>query len=237
MRLDHNIDVDLFREQGFVILPDILDDDELATLCDACDALLSEPPDDDNGGKGHNIGRGHSRRFLRHRHMDFDGLRDFVLGAEMKHLVSNFLPDGVILFNEQFVVKAANTGASFGWHQDGGYIPFDHDPYVTVWIALDDTTVENGAVFLLPRSPDDTATPVKHWWNEDGKEYVGYDGPDPGIPAEVSAGSIVIFSSLTLHRSSPNVTDRQRRGYVVQYAGAPIIDPSSGEVRGMATSL
>ena len=148
--------------------------------------------------------------------MDFDGLRDFVLGKVMKDLVSNFLNDGVMLFNEQFVVKAANTGASFGWHQDGGYIPFEHDPYVTVWIALDDTTVENGAVFLLPRSPEDTATPVKHWWNEDGKEYVGYDGPDPGIPAEVSAGSIVIFSSLTLHRSSPNVTDRQRRGYVMR---------------------
>ena len=237
MRANRKIDIDLFREQGFLILPDILDEDELATLRDACDTLLSEPPDDDNGGKGHNIGRGHSRRFLRHRHQDFDGLRDFVLGEGMKLLLSNFLDDGVVLFNEQFVVKAANTGASFGWHQDGGYIPFDHDPYVTVWIALDDTTVENGAVFLLPRSPEETTTPVKHWWNEDGKEYVGYDGPEPGIPAEVPAGSIVVFSSLTLHRSSPNVTDRQRRGYVVQYAGAPIVDPSSGEVRGMATAL
>lgn len=237
MKHEQNIDIGMFRDQGYVILPNMLDDTELATLRDVCDVLLSEPPDDDNGGKSHNIGRGHSRRFLRHRHQDFDGLRDFVLGSDMKELVSNFLKDSVFLFNEQFVVKAARTGASFGWHQDGGYIPFDHDPYVTVWIALDDTTVENGAVYLLPRSMGEGTTPVKHWWNEAGKEYVGYDGPDPGIPAEVPAGSIVIFSSLTLHRSSPNVTDRQRRGYVVQYAGAPILDPSSGEVRGMATAL
>ena len=237
MRLSTITGSEDYFEHGYMIFPQLLDASELECLRNVCDTLLREPPDDDNGGKSHDIGRGHDRRFLRHRHADFDELSAFVLGAEMKTFLRPFIGGSPFLFNEQFVVKAAHTGTSFGWHQDGGYIPFAHRPYVTIWIALDDTSVDNGAVFLLPRDRDAGDVPVKHWWNDQEKEYVGYDGSDPGKPAEVPAGSVVAFSSLTLHRSSPNVTDRPRRGYVVQYSGEPIIDPETGENRVFATAL
>ena len=237
MQLATSEGLKFFHKHGYAIFPKALSDSELDTLRCVCDELLSEPPDDDNGGKSHDIGRGHDRRFLRHRHGDYKGLGDFVLGDSMKAFLQPFIGDTPHLFNEQFVVKSARTGASFGWHQDGGYIPFAHRPYLTVWIALDDTTTENGAVFVLPRRPEESDQPNKHWWNEAEKEYVGYDGPDPGIPAEVPAGSVVVFSSLTLHRSSPNTTAKSRRGYVVQYSGEPIIDPSTGKNRLFATAL
>ena len=54
-----------YLRQGFVVLPQILDDEELAVLERSCDTLLAEPPDDDMGGKAHDIGKGHDRRFLR----------------------------------------------------------------------------------------------------------------------------------------------------------------------------
>ena len=79
----------------------------------------------------------------------------------MKTFLRPFIGGSPFLFNEQFVVKAAHTGTSFGWHQDGGYIPFAHRPYVTIWIALDDTSVDNGAVFLLPRDRDAGDVPAK----------------------------------------------------------------------------
>ena len=37
-------------------------------------------------------------------------------------------------------------------------------------------------------------------------DKVGYHGNDPGEPAIVPAGSIVVFSSRTFHRSGPNLT-------------------------------
>ena len=237
MRLSDITDWEDYFDRGYAVFPQLLEAAELDCLRHVCDELLQEPPDDDNGGKSHDIGRGHDRRFLRHRHVDFHALSAFVLGSDMKEFLRPFIGETPFLFNEQFVVKAAHTGSSFGWHQDGGYIPFAHRPYITVWIALDDTTVDNGAVFLLPRDLEAGDSPVKHWWNEQEKEYVGYDGPDPGLPAEVPAGSVVAFSSLTLHRSSPNVTGRPRRGYVVQYSREPIIDPETGKNRGFATAL
>jgi ectoine hydroxylase-related dioxygenase (phytanoyl-CoA dioxygenase family) len=61
----------------------------------------------------------------------------------------------VYLFNEQWVVKGAEKGMKFGWHQDSGYIKFEegdtrHKPYVTCWCTLDDVTEENGTVICFP---------------------------------------------------------------------------------------
>jgi ectoine hydroxylase-related dioxygenase (phytanoyl-CoA dioxygenase family) len=60
------------------------------------------------------------------------------------------LGDTVYLFNEQYVVKAAEQGMPFSWHQDSGFIDYPHRPYLTCWIALDDMTEANGTVYLLP---------------------------------------------------------------------------------------
>ena len=216
-----------YVQNGYVVLQHLLADDELAVLRDACNTLLEEPPDDDKGGRAHNIGRGHDRRFLRHRHEDLPELGGFVLGQDMKRLAATFIGETPHLFNEQFVVKGPRTGASFAWHQDSAYVGFDHKPYLTLWMALDDTTVANGAVFILRRDLSQDQSIAEHRWDEAGKELVGYDGEDPGIPALVPAGSVVAFSSVTLHRSSANITDRSRRGFIAQYSGEPILDPKT----------
>ena len=226
-----------YRHNGCVILRNQLGHDELGVLQDACDHLLLEPPDDDNSGKSHNIGRGQDRRFLRHRHEDLPALRDFILGEDMKRLASTFTGGQPYLFNEQFVVKGPKTGASFAWHQDSAYVGFDHEPYLTLWIALDDATVDNGAVFILPRDLNHDRSIADHRWDADGKELIGYDGGDPGEPALVPAGSIVAFSSVTLHRSSANVTERPRRGFIAQYSSEPIIDPKTGKPKTFAKPL
>ncbi len=226
-----------YQTNGFVILPDQLDEEELAALREACDILLAEPPDDDNAGRSHDIGRGHDRRFLRHRHEDLPKLSAFVLGSATKRLASTFIGNTPHLFNEQFVVKGPRTGASFAWHQDSAYVGFDHKPYVTLWIALDDTTVENGAVFVLPRNLRQDQSITEHRWDQEGKELIGYAGNDPGIAAIVSAGSVVAFSSVTLHRSSPNTTDQPRRGFVAQYSNEPILDPRTGKPKTFAKPL
>jgi ectoine hydroxylase-related dioxygenase (phytanoyl-CoA dioxygenase family) len=60
------------------------------------------------------------------------------------------LGDTIHLFNEQFVVKAADRGLPFSWHQDSGFIPYRHRPHLTCWIPLDDASDANGTVHMLP---------------------------------------------------------------------------------------
>ena len=107
-------------------------------------------------------------------------------------------------------------------------VGFDHRPYLTVWMALDDATEANGCVHVLPRDLDADQSLVAHRRAEDGKEKIGYDGPDPGVPVVVPAGAVVAFSSTTLHRSGGNTTDRRRRAYLAQYSDGPILDPATG---------
>lgn len=225
-----------YRRQGYCVLPVALNMAEREALCDAAEALLAEEADD-GGGRYHDIGRGESRRFLRLRHEDFPAVEAFLLGERMRRLASAFIGPTPHLFVEQFVVKGANTGASFAWHQDGGYVGFEHRPYVTFWIALDAATEENGCIYVLPRDLDRQPHLEPHRWDAENKERVGYEGDDPGIPIECPAGTIVAFSSLTLHRSGANTTAARRRAYVCQYSPEPMIDPATGEPRHFAKPL
>lgn len=225
---------ELFAEQGYLVFENALEPNELGVLRDACQSLLDEPPDDGGHSGRHRIGRGEARRFLAHRHEEFPAVESFLLSGRIGGIIEACTDSGGLLFNEQFVVKGAGKGASFAWHQDGAYVGFDHAPYLTVWIALDDATEENGCVYLIPRNLHDRPNLDPHEWREDDNELNGYSGEDQGIPMVCGAGSIVAFSSLTLHRSGPNVTDKPRRAYVCQYSPEPIRVPGTGELKRFA---
>ena len=226
-----------FQSQGYAVFPDALSAEELDVLRSTCNTLLDEPIDDGGANGTHKIGLGEARRFLRHRHRDFADLNDFVLGETIGKLTSGLLGKPPVLFNEQFVVKGAGKGASFAWHQDGAYVGFDHTAYLTVWIALDDATEENGCVYLLPRDLEANSGIDPHEWQDDTNELNGYFGDDPGLAMTCKAGTVVIFSSLTLHRSGANSTGKPRRAYIAQYSPEPIIDPATGQPKNFATPL
>jgi ectoine hydroxylase-related dioxygenase (phytanoyl-CoA dioxygenase family) len=228
--------ISTFIRQGYGVLPAALTEAELSMLRTTCDTLLDEPPED-GGGETHNIGKGEARRFLRHRHRDFQELAAFLTSPTMARIVENHLGTPGYLFNEQFVVKGAGKGASFAWHQDGAYVGFDHEPYLSVWIALDDATEENGCVYLLPRDLQAQPGLDPHVKIDGTDELNGYFGEDPGLPMTASAGSVVTFSSLTLHRSGENRTTKPRRAYLAQYSPEPIIDPATGQPKRFALPL
>jgi ectoine hydroxylase-related dioxygenase (phytanoyl-CoA dioxygenase family) len=129
------------------------------------------------------------------------------------------------LFCDQYVVKGTDKDSAFSWHQDSGYVHMDSPMYVSCWVTLDDVTLENGTVFLLPYSQLGIKTVVKHVRDPRTNDMVGYFGSDPGIPAVVPAGSIVVFSSYVFHRSGPNLTDKLRRVYLAQFTPQIIRGP------------
>lgn len=145
--------------------------------------------------------------------------------------------DTAYLHNEQFVVKLRDERSSFAWHQDSGYTVYEggaekHAPYLTCWLALDDMSEENGTISLLPYSRAGTRELMEHRWSDEANAMIGYEGDDPGDPVVVPVGTIVAFSSVTLHRSGCNSTDRPRRSYFMAYTPAlfPHADRSKGDV-------
>lgn len=134
------------------------------------------------------------------------------------------------MFNEQFVVKApADAGDgqnSFAWHQDGSYVGFEHQPYLTLWVAIDEANEENGALRILPRNLDSDTSLGPYRVDPATNERICYDGDD-GVLVPAKPGTMVIFSSTTMHASSPNLTNRSRRAWLCQFTPEPIIDPAT----------
>jgi ectoine hydroxylase-related dioxygenase (phytanoyl-CoA dioxygenase family) len=148
------------------------------------------------------------------------------------------LGDTAYLFWEQYVVKGAEAGMKFSWHQDSGYVGYpDHKPYLTCWCALDDMSEENGTVYVMPFSHIGVRSWVKHIRDEESNDLVGYFGAEKGVPAIVPAGSIVVFTSINFHCSGTNSTDTMRRAYLAQYSAEPLLSHDGSRLWGSAEPL
>jgi ectoine hydroxylase-related dioxygenase (phytanoyl-CoA dioxygenase family) len=227
-----------FRDEGFFVLESVLPQTELELLRSECQRFIDERDRemDRLGVDKLDLDHRGSRYFV-HAYGQSPGIERFLRSDVMVEIARAALGDTVYLFNEQYVVKAAEHGMTFSWHQDSGFVEYEHRPYLTCWIALDDVTEANGTVYLLPYSRAGTRNVVAHVRDEETNDLVGYFGDDPGDPVIVPAGSIACFSTTVFHRSGPNTTDRKRRVYVAQYTAEPLLSEDRSRPRMLAQPL
>lgn len=220
-----------FREDGYFILENAIAEEHLQILRDSCDRLIELMHDEmDRLGTDHiHISHRGKRYHIAKKYDQAPRLEEYVFGDLMAEVCKATIGDTAWLFYDQYVVKAAEQGIKFSWHQDSGYLGFFHKPYVTVWAAVDDMTLENGTAYVLPYSTVGIRTMVEHVRDEATGDKIGYFGKESGVAAVVPAGSLVVFSSVVFHRSGANTTDRMRRAYVTQYSAEPIHKPDSEE--------
>lgn len=110
------------------------------------------------------------------------------------------------------------------WHQDEIYIPTRDRSLIGAWIALDDATVENGCLYVIPGSHRPGYLYPQRPHNNDEEfdfapESFGFD-ESAEIPVEVPAGSLVFFNGYLLHRSHKNRSEVYRRVLVNHYMNA-----------------
>lgn len=220
--------VQQYHDQGFCVLKNVIPHAILENLRAECghyvDVMHEEM--DRKGTDTLGISHRNSRYFISRRGLESAKLSEFLFSDLMAQVTQALLGPNVYLFNEQFVVKSAEKGMKFAWHQDGGYVMahggVPHTPYLSCWCPLDDATIENGTVYILPFDRAGTREIQTHVREEGTNDQVGYFGNDPGEPVEAPAGSIVAFTSATFHRSGPNTTDKMRRVYLTQYSSEPL---------------
>lgn len=133
------------------------------------------------------------------------------------------------LYWEQAVAKPPQARTELPWHQDNGYTPLVPEEYVTCWLALDDADEGNGCLWVIPGSHREGTK--RHVNGGAGPFRVGYEGPaGDGLAVPVPRGSVLVFSSLLMHRSGPNTTDRPRRAWIIQFCSAAARSALSGKV-------
>ena len=141
--------------------------------------------------------------------------RRFAAHPVFTGLCHDLIGDDVRLYWDQLVYKKTEKPREFPWHQDNGYTYVEPQQYLTCWVPLTDATLENGCPWVMPGLH--LGGTLHHTFDEP----LGYRclySSEGAAPVEARAGSVVVFSSLTPHRTGPNVTDSVRRTYILQYA-------------------
>ena len=152
-------------------------------------------------------------------------LRDFVSGPCFRDLAWDLIGGDVRLYWDQAVYKKPGTEASFPWHQDNAYTFVEPQQYLTCWLALSDTDLDNGCPWVLPGMHRQGT--LAHRMTDLGWSCL--ENPEGALCLPLRAGDMAVFSSLTPHYTGPNHSEAVRKAYIVQFApeGARVLLPDT----------
>jgi ectoine hydroxylase-related dioxygenase (phytanoyl-CoA dioxygenase family) len=126
--------------------------------------------------------------------------------------------DGIRIWHDQALIKRpwANPTA---WHLDTPFWSFSDRRAISIWVALDDATLENGCLFFIPGSHNITSfDKITIGRNMDGifDKYPQLRNSTP-VAAPMKAGSCSFHNGLTVHGANANMTNGLRRAMTCAY--------------------
>jgi len=226
---------EFYKENGFVVLEDGLNPDEIdalnretAAICRGdrgdvrgVDPALSSADDDET-----------MRRYLciHFPHKVSELMYETLAHPSIANVLTQTVGPNVKCMQSMLFIKASGKPGQ-AWHQDEFYIPTRDRSLVGGWIAMDDATVENGCLWVIPGSHKHGILWPQHQHIDRrfdcGSEsvYFPYQDED-AVPVEVKKGSVVFFNGYLLHRSLPNYAPGGfRRSLVNHYMSAESLLP------------
>ncbi len=229
-------EADFYRENGFLVVENGFSSHEIEALNAEAAAIC-------RGDRGREIngllpgleGESDAEVLQRHLCIHFPDkvsplMREHLGHPTLVNILTNVIGPNVKCMQSMLFIKAAGKPGQ-AWHQDEDYIPTRDRSLTGCWIALDDATVENGCLWVIPGShKPGVLWPMK--FHDDKRfdcAWESYDYPytdDMAVPVEVKAGSVVVFNGYTLHRSLPNrAQSGYRRALVNHYMSAESLLP------------
>ena len=124
------------------------------------------------------------------------------------------------LFHDQALYKPAHHGGPVPWHQDNGYWRCDPATLVSIWMPWDDADEENGCMTMIPGSHKEGAASHGRAATEKGENpalLMAEVDESKAVRVPIKAGYGLLHHCRTLHSTSPNRSDRDRRAMVVHY--------------------
>lgn len=227
--------VEQYARDGFAVLGAALTADEVAAINAEAVRLC-------RGERGE-IRRGYTprpddtdddvlRRYLciHHPHKVSPVIYDALKHPRIVEALTAVIGPNVKAMQSMLFIKAEGKPGQ-AWHQDEFFIPTRDRSLTGVWIALDDATIENGCLWVLPGShqpgiiyPDREQDDPRFDCTVEAYDFP-YDDDD-AVPVEIPAGAAIIFNGYLLHRSLPNTGKHgYRRALANHYMSAESLLP------------
>ena len=131
--------------------------------------------------------------------------------------------DGMVLDYDQLLAKQPyKADAVFAWHQDMAYWPRTPDTRTaTIWLAIDDSTVENGCMRFVPATTHEpNHRPHVPMFGDRGTSHaLGTElrPDDVVVSVPIAKGDCTVHNERVLHGSGGNHTGGHRRAYILAF--------------------
>ena len=141
---------------------------------------------------------------------------------EILTMVGQILGPDIALWNSSLFAKPAADGKRTPWHQDGQYWPIRPLATCTVWIAIDDSTTENGCLRVIPGSHHGQRLRAHRKTDAEdvtlNQELLASEFDEAqAADLVLKAGQMSLHDVYLLHGSEPNVSPRPRRGMTLRF--------------------
>ncbi|HZO90701.1 MAG TPA: phytanoyl-CoA dioxygenase family protein [Chthonomonadaceae bacterium] len=211
--------VALYRENGYLKFGRIFTQAEIEALRQHVDEMIAALPE----GK-------------RPEEMDVPHFTDpwlfrYLTDPRVLDVIEDFIGPDIVLWSSHFIAKPKGDGKAVPWHTDGAYWNRRLDPMevITLWLAVDESTVENGCMRVLPGSHRAMKTAIEAYEPVDKSTNVFHARIPPElidenkvVDLELAVGECHFHDAWTVHGSNPNTSTKRRCGYTMRYMPAHV---------------
>lgn len=228
-------DIDAFNQDGVVPLRQVISPLGIERLALAIEDDIREPGPFFHGYES-DEGRFHGNLRLWESHPTF---RDLCLDSELPAIAQTFFGSQKInLLYDQLFVKEAGMSQRTRWHNDQPYWPIRGRQVLSIWIALDITTADNGRLefvrgshkwdrWFQPEVFGKTDAITQYERNPEFEDIpdIEADREDYDIISwDLEPGDVYVFHAMTVHGAGGNtLSNRRRRGYTIRYIGDDVV--------------
>ena len=213
-----------YRQNGYLAIENLLDASELATWRQAIDRAVDDTvSSNDSHHNQRDPDAYYSRVFVQCVNLwkTHDAVRELALDANLGRMAAELAgATGVRLYHDHALVKAPWANPT-NFHVDNPMDPFYSPQSIMLWVALDDSTLQNGCLYFLPGSHESSRTDISGELGRAGigdliEDYPEWAGIEPQ-PVEGAAGAGIFISGMVAHAAGPNMTLAPRRAFALLY--------------------
>lgn len=135
-------------------------------------------------------------------------------------IASLFVGPDIGLFASHYISKPPYSGQPVLWHQDGAYWPLEPMEVVTLWLAVDESTPENGCVRVIPGSHRQDLQAVRtntEVQNVLGSETTVAVDESQAVDLVLVPGDVEVHHPNIVHGSNANTSPKRRCGLTIRY--------------------
>jgi len=173
--------------------------------------------------EAHETAHGPLKGSMRHKsHLLFTWLDGLIRHPAILDAVEGVIGPDILCWSSTFFIKEAHDAGFVSWHQDSTYWGLDPADIVTAWVALSESTAENGAMRVIPDTQKleqvvhrDTFDPNNLLTR--GQEIAVEVDESKAAMLSLQPGEMSLHHVRLIHGSDPNPSEKRRIGFAIRY--------------------